>query len=238
MATVETRVAASIEPTMLPTEMPIPELCAGDHLTRAEFERRYAAMSRVKKAELIEGVVCMPPPVSKMRSRLHFGIIYWLGCYRSGTPGLEGGADGTVRLDGENEPQPDAMLWILPERGGQTRNEEEYVAGAPELVAEIAVSSASYDLFEKLRAYQRNGVREYIIWRVRDAAIDWFVLREGRFEKLVPDASGCLKSEVFPGLWLDPAALLRDDLGRVMAVVHEGLASPEHAAFLEKLAKT
>ena len=106
---------------------------------------------------------------------------------------------------------------------------------APELVAEVAASSASYDLHDKLRAYQRNGIREYIVWRVREAAIDWFVLREGRFEKLLPDASGCLKSETFPGLWLDPVALIAGDFTRVLAVARQGIASDEHAAFVARL---
>jgi hypothetical protein len=106
-----------------------------------------------------------------------------------------------------------------------------------ELVTEVAVSSASYDMHEKLRAYQRNGVREYIVWRVEDAAIDWFVLREGRFEKLAGDSADLLKSEVFPGLWLDLAALLRGDLARVMEIAQQGIATPEHAAFVENLAK-
>ena len=180
----------------------------------------------------------MPSPVSQRHSDPHFDLVGLLAIYRYATPGVVGGADGTLRLDGENEPQPDAMLRILPERGGRAHiDEDDYVAGPPELVAEVAVSSVSYDLHEKFRAYQRNGVREYVVWRVQDAAIDWFVLREGRFEKMQADAAGILKSEVFPGLWLDPAALIRGDLARVMAVVQEGLVTPEHAAFVAKLQK-
>ncbi len=220
-----------------PESSGIPELVAGDHLTREEFERRYTAMSHVKKAELIEGRVYMPSPVSLRHCDPRFDLIGWLAIYRMVTPGVAGGADGTVRLDGENEPQPDAMLRILPQRGGQTRVEDDYVAGPPELLTEVAASSASYDLHEKLSAYQRNGVREYIVWRVWDAAIDWFVLREGHFEKLTVDPSGVLKSEVFPGLWLDPAAMLRGEMIRVMTVAQQGIASPEHAGFVEKLHK-
>ena len=109
------------------------------------------------------------------------------------------------------------------------------LAGPPELVAEISASSVSYDLHEKLRAYQRNGVCEYLVWRVLDSAIDWFVLREGRFERLPLTDAGHYHSETFPGLWLDPAAVLRGDFAQVTAVLQQGLASPEHAAFIAKV---
>jgi Uma2 family endonuclease len=214
----------------------IPELCAGDRLTRAEFERRYAAMPHIKKAELIEGVVYMPPPVSQAdHAGPHFDLIGWLALYRAATPGLEGGDNASLRLDLDNEPQPDAFLRIRPELGGQSRDSGKYVAGAPELIAEVAASSASYDLHDKLRAYRRNGVREYVVWRVWDRAVDWFVLRDDRYERLPLTDAGHYQSVVFPGLWLDPAALIRGDLAQVMAVLQQGLASVEHAAFVSRL---
>ena len=216
--------------------IPVRELCAGDRLTRAEFERRYSAMPAVKKAELIEGVVYMPSPVSHQNhGRPHSMLMAWLGHYWAATPGVDVSDNATVRLDLENEPQPDALLRILPNWGGQSRDEDSYVAAAPELIAEVAASSASYDLHDKLRAYQRNGVCEYLVWRVWDSAIDWFALREGRFELLPLDAAGRYKSLMFPGLWLDPAALLRGDLARTIAVLQEGIAAPEHAAFVARL---
>jgi Uma2 family endonuclease len=219
-----------------PTAVPVPELCAGDHLPRAEFERRYAAMPHVKKAELIEGVVYMPSPVTqKKHSGPHFDLIIWLGNYKLATPSVEGGDNGTVRLDLDNEPQPDAFLRVLPELGGQSRDDGDYVGGPPELIAEVTASSVSYDLHEKLRAYQRNGVSEYVVWRVLDRAIDWFVLRNDRYEPMPLSAAGHYQSQVFPGLWLDPAALIRGDLAQVMAVLQQGLASPEHAEFVRRL---
>jgi len=230
MATVQSSTAEA------PTIVPVPELCAGDRLSRAEFERRYAAMPHVKKAELIEGVVYLPSPVTqKKHSGLHFDLITWLGVYKSGTPGVEGGDNGTVRLDLDNEPQPDAFLRILPDCGGQSRDDGEYVGGAPELIAEVAASSVSYDLHDKLRAYQRNGVLEYVVWRVLDRAIDWFVLRNDRYQPFTLSAAGYYQSQVFPGLWLDPAALIRGDLAQVMAVLQQGLATPEHAEFVRRL---
>jgi len=113
-----------------------------------------------------------------------------------------------------------------------------HINGAPEFVAEVAASTVSQDLGPKLTAYQRNGVSEYLVWRVQDAAIDWFILREGRFDRLLPGADGVTRSEVFPGLWLDEAALLSSDLVRVHTVLRDGLANPTHAAFLAKLAAT
>jgi Uma2 family endonuclease len=209
----------------------------GDRLTRAEFERRYEAMPRVKKAELIEGVVYMPSPVRhRNHSRPQFRLITWLGTYEAATPGVEGGDNGTARLDLDNEPQPDAYLLIDPTCGGQARiSDDDYVEEAPELVAEVTASGASYDLHTKLHVYRRNGVREYLVWRVRDEQLDWFVLRSGQYQPLAPDAQGLLHSEVFPGLWLDPAALLRGDMLTVLAVVQQGVASPEHTAFVQRL---
>jgi Uma2 family endonuclease len=218
----------------------VPDLQHGDRLARPEFERRYSAMPHVKKAELIEGVVYMPSQRVSHRDhgRPHFMLATWLGRFWYATPGTDAGNNGTVRLDWENEPQPDIFLRILPERGGQSRDDDDYVGGPPELVVEIAASSASYDLHDKLRAYRRNGVREYLVWRVWDSAIDWFALREGRFEPLPLTEAGHYHSETFPGLWLDPAAMLRGDFAQVTAVLQQGVASPEHAEFVARLQAT
>jgi Uma2 family endonuclease len=215
----------------------IPPLENGDTLTRAEFERRYEAMPHLKKAELIEGVVYVPSPVRhRYHGHQHTHLIGWLAQYEANTPGVEASDNVTVRLDLDNEPQPDALLFIDPACGGQARIDADgYIEDAPELVAEVAASTVSYDLHAKLRVYRRNGVREYIVWRVLDREIDWFVLRAGQYERLSLDAEGLYRSEVFPGLWLDSAALLRGDLATVLAVVQRGLASPEHAAFVSRL---
>jgi Uma2 family endonuclease len=229
-------VTSSVLHSRPPVDKPaIPPLRNGDHLTRDEFERRYESMTGVNKAELIEGVVHVPSPVSaEDHGEPHFDLITWLGVYRAGTPAVRGGDNTTLRLDLDNEPQPDGYLRLLPECGGQTRLVDGYVTGAPELIVEIAASSASYDLHEKLNAYRRNGVQECVVWRVWDAAIDWFMLRGGRFESLQPRDS-IYRSETFPGLWLDPDAVLQGDLARVLAVLQQGLASPEHAAFVAGL---
>jgi Uma2 family endonuclease len=246
-----TRPAASGE-VIERTAPTIPPLRNGDRLSRVEFERRYDAMPHLKKAELIEGVVYIPSPdfylpggsdplmsspVSFRRhANPHYKIINWLGHYSAATPGLEGGDNGSLRLDLDNMPQPDAFLIILSSHGGQARiSDDDYVEGAPELVVEVAYSSVSYDLHAKLHVFRRNGVREYVVWRVEDWVIDWYILREGRFEPASPTPEGHYRSEVFPGLRLDPAALVRGDLSAVFEVVQRGLATPEHADFVARL---
>ena len=223
-------------PTAKPQPAPEPPpLEAGARLTATEFMRRYEAMPHVKKAELIEGVVHMPSPVSASRhGDPHTAVIFWLTNYEFGTPGLIASDNSTCLLDADNVPQPDAHLRIVA--GGATQlNERGYVVGAPELAVEISATTTQQDRQAKFTAYSRSGVREYIIWRTRDRAVDWFVLREGRYELLPPDEQGLLRSSVFPGLWLDPAALVDRDLPRLMAALRAGLATPEHAAFVERI---
>ena len=209
----------------------------GDRLTRAEFERRYAARPDLKKAELIEGVVYMPSPVRfASHSQPHATIMGWLVAYCAATPGVKTGDNATVRLDLDNEPQPDALLCIAPEAGGAVDlSADDYVQGAPELIVEIAASSAAIDLHDKLRAYRRNGVREYVVWRARDRRIDWFVLEDGEYRPLSAGRDGMLESRVFPGLRLAVDALLRGDTARVLAELQRGLRTPRHATFVERL---
>lgn len=215
----------------------IPVLENGDRLTRAEFERRYEALPQLKKAELIEGVVHVPSPVRFRRhSGPHADLISWLVYYRAATPGVDAGDNSSVRLDLDNGLQPDAVLIVEPEYGGQAKiSADDYLEEAPELVAEVAASSVSIDLGSKLNVYRRNQVQEYLVWRVLNRAFDWFVLREDHYDRLAPDTAGVLKSVIFPGLWLDTAALIRRDIAVVLSVLQQGLASPEHAAFVARL---
>jgi Uma2 family endonuclease len=224
----------------MPAPAAVPPLQNGDRLTRAEFERRYDAMPGLKKAELIEGIVYLPPPTGyESHGGPHFDVISWLGLYRSWTPGVEGGDNTSLRLIlGENEPQPDAFLRIKPSHGGQSQTSRDgYVVGSPELIAEVAASSVSYDLHVKLQAYEKNNVREYVVWRVFDQAIDWFILRNRKYRRLARGRSGIYKSEVFPGLWLDPEAMIHGNLARVRDVLQQGLNSRQHAAFVARLQK-
>ena len=209
----------------------------GDRLTRREFEHRYTARSDIKKAELIEGVVHMPSPVRFAgHAEPHVSILTWLGTYCAFTPGVRVADNATVRLDLDNEPQPDALLRVEPQAGGHSRlSEDDYVEGAPELIVEIAASSATYDLHNKLRAYRRNGVQEYLVWRVYEKQLDWFVLSDDAYRPLAPDTAGLLHSRIFPGLRLAVEALLAGDMARVLAELQAGVGSPEHAAFVERL---
>ena len=214
-----------------------PLLEPGDHLTREEFERRYDAMPALKKAELIEGIVYMGSPVRLQHHAQPHGLVMtWLGVYWGATPGLLFGDNVSVRLDDDNMPQPDAMMIIDPARGGQAvLSEDDYIEGGPELVVEVAASTASMDLNTKLRVYRRNNVREYIVWRVLDGAIDWFILRDGDYQRLSPGTDGITRSEVFPGLWLDPKALVEANMTRVLEVLGRGIADPSHADFVARL---
>ncbi len=215
----------------------LPPLENGDRLTRDEYLRRYEAMPDLKKAELIEGVVYVPSPVRYLyHGRQNHHLTTWLGFYEAGTSGVGGSSNTTVLLDLNNSPQPDGLLFIKPDHGGQVKLDEEgYIVGVPDLVAEVAASTASYDLHDKLETYRRSGVREYLVVRVFDQQTDWFALRDNRYEPIVPAADGSLRSTVFPGLWLDCGALLRGDLAAVLALVQQGLNSPEHAEFAAKL---
>lgn len=215
----------------------IPPLESGDRLTRQEFEHRYTAMPHVKKAELIEGIVYVASPLRFQRhAEPHSLLIVWLGIYQVATPGVRIGDNATVRLDLDNEPQPDVVLLIDEQRGGQARiSEDDYVEGAPELVAEVAASSASNDLHDKKRTYCRNGVREYIVWQILENKLNWFSLQNGEYVLLEMNAQGIIKSQVFPGLWLSVTDLLAGNMTRVLTVVHSGLNSPEHEAFVQKL---
>jgi Uma2 family endonuclease len=160
----------------------------------------------------------------------------WLGTYWVATPGVDLQDNTTVRLDADNEPQPDALLRIEPEVGGNSRiSDDDYVEGAPELIAEIAASSASYDLNAKLNVYRRNGVQEYLVWQMYENRLDWFSLQEGRYVSLQPDEAGVIRSCVFPGLWLAVNALREGDLAQVLAILQQGIQTVEHQALVERL---
>ncbi len=219
--------------TALSTE--VPPLRDGDRLTRPEFERRWDAMPEVKKAELVDGVVYMPA-LARDHGVPHFGLIGWLWMYQTLTPGTEGADNASVRFDDDNMVQPDALLRVLESHGGRCRvTRDRYLEGGPELVVEIANTTADEDIGAKRDVYRRFGVQEYIVWRVADRALDWFVLRNGYYWPLAPSADGIVRSEVFPGLWLDPVATVAGDTARVLTVAQLGHGSPEHAAFVTEL---
>src|SRR5215207_7586649 len=194
----------------------------GDHLSREEFHRRYELRPDIRKAELIGGMVFVM--ASPLRTSVHGAphglVVMWLQTYAGKTPGVQFSLEGTVYLDDDAEVQPDALLFWLPPRGTRARLDEKgYIVGAPDLIVEVAASSASYDLHAKKDAYRRAGVPEYIVWRVLDEQIDWFRLRGGEYVRVEPDAAGMIESEVFPGLRLAVDSMLAGDVAGVLAAI-------------------
>lgn len=212
-----------------------PPIREGDRLDSPEFLRRWEAMPSLKRAELIGGVVFMPSPVSFPHSKTHGAIYGWVWSYSEVTPGCESGIDCTWLMGPKDVPQPDIFLRILPEYGGQSRVEGDYAAGAPELTVEVTGSSLSRDLGVKLDLYRRAGVREYLTVLLQPKQVIWRRLSRGRYQEIQPDDDGLLRSRVFPGLWLDPAAVWNPERSMRIAV-EEGARSPEHGAFVQRLA--
>ena len=212
----------------------------GDRLTRKEFERRYHAMPRLKKAELIEGTVFMPSPLHFERhARPHALVMGWLATYWAATPGVELADNATLRLDADNEFQPDALLRLPENAGGTSRiSRDDYLEGAPELIVEVASTSASHDLHDKRKVYRRNGVREYLVWLVREKRLLWLVLEDDEYQPLQPGADGLWRSRIFPGLVLNGPALFNGDLARVLTDQQCCLGSEEHRRFVETLQRT
>lgn len=217
----------------------IPPLENGDRLTQKEFHRRYEAMPKNVKAELIKGVVYMASPVRVTKhGKPHARIMGALANYQMNTLGLDLLDNITYIANETYEPQPDTVLRIEEEYGGKSWvNEDDYLEGSPELIVEIASSSASYDLHDKLEIYQEKQVQEYIVWRVLDEQIDWFSLENGKYQKLNADENGIIESKLFKGLRINISALLEDDLKKVLRDLQSGLQSEVYKKFAKQLAK-
>jgi Uma2 family endonuclease len=218
-----------------PVKLRIPPLEAGDHLDQPTFHERYEAMPPAFRAELIGGVVLVPSPLSQGHGFYHALVMAWLVNYWIATPGTKAGDNMTTILGETSEPQPDGTLIIDPAAGGQTGlSEDGYTIGPPELIVEVASSSVSIDLHAKRRDYEQAGVLEYVVVVLRQNIIWWFVLQDGAYQEMFADADGIFRSRVFPGLWLHVNALLQLDGVTVMDVLRQGLATPEHAAFVQQ----
>ncbi|HZZ81730.1 MAG TPA: Uma2 family endonuclease [Gemmataceae bacterium] len=215
----------------------IPPLQPGDKLSRAEFLRRWEFHPEIKRAELIGGIVYMPSPLTRLHGVTDSTAATWLGTYRAHTPGTESGSNATTLMGDEETLQPDEYLRVLPEYGGRSRNEGKFVAGGPELITEISVSSASIDLNQKFELYERMGVLEYVTILMYEQEIRWHRLTAKGYKQIAPATGAIWKSKVFPGLWLDGKAMLANDAAKVLATLRKGLRSPEHAAFVKRLAR-
>ena len=214
----------------------LPPLEAGDHVDQPTFHERYKAMPPAFRAELIGGVVIVPSPLSPGHGFYHALVMGWLVNYGIATPGTKAGDNMTTILGETSEPQPDGALIIDPAAGGQTALPEDgYLTGAPELIVEVASSTASIDLHAKRRDYEPAGVLEYVVVVLRQRVIRWFVLQDGAYQEMSADPDGIFRSRVFPGLWLHANVLLQLDGATVMDVLRQGLATPEHAAFVQRL---
>ncbi len=206
-----------------------PPLESGDHLSTDEFHRRYLEHPEIKRAELVDGVVYVSSPVGNQHSVPHGSVVGWLYVYKLRTPGVHLAVDGTTFLPTGDEVQPDGCLYRLPPLGNirvierqEGKRKSRYLEGVPDLVFEVAASSASYDLHSKKRAYERSGVPEYIAWQVYEARIDWFRLVDGRYVTIEPDANGIIESTTFPGLRLAVAKMLDGDDAGVIAELNAG----------------
>jgi Uma2 family endonuclease len=215
-------------------QQPVVDLHTGDRMTQREFHRVYERTPERFKAELIGGIVYVASPLRIEHGRNHTPLSALFFAYESATVGTETGDNVTVILGEDGEPQPDLFLRILPEFGGQSRTRRGYVFGAPELLSEISHSSRSIDLFAKKDDYARYGVLEYLVLCVKERELHWFDLQAAR--QLQPDPDGVMRIHCFPGLWVDVEAVLARNGKAMLATLEKGLATPEHAAFVQKLA--
>ncbi len=216
-------------------------LCEGDHLTFDEYILRWESMPEFERQgmrpELIDGRVYMNAAAIRyvehgQPQRLIVGLFER---YVDRTPGVDWASPTTAKFDDRNAPEPDAELFVIPEYGGRVRVEDGFLVGAPELVVEIAGSSASYDLYEKKAMYERFGVLEYLVWRTEDGEFDCFDLQDQIYiQRDIPPGQNW-ESRIFPGLIFDiPVLLQRDRLG-AYATLDRCLGSDEHQAFVETL---
>lgn len=227
---------AFVSSTVAVQQFAVPEpLVSGQRLTLNEFMSRWDAQPDLKNAELIEGIVHVPSPVSVDHANPDRSAIVWLGTYSYFTPGSHCLNNNTWIMDGSST-QPDVCLRILPEYGGRSIVSNNYLVGAPELIVEISGASAALDLGPKLKLYERMGVQEYITFELAKRQITWRILEKGTYTIQKHGTDGIFRSAVFPGLWLDNTAFCADDGQKVLSTLQVGLNSVDHQQFITELA--
>jgi Uma2 family endonuclease len=215
-------------------EVTVRSLVNGERMSQPEFHRRYEAYDEDEKWELVGGIVYMASPLKLPHSNYNGEIGYLLETYCRATPGTQVMHNATAILGDKSEPQPDLGMRILPEYGGQSgTTTDKYLEGAPELLVEIAHSRRGLAMHSRRDDYERTGVTEYLVVCIEEQEVHWFDF--GRGDVIRPNREGVSRSRVFPGLWIDAAALLRLDSARSMEVLQQRLASSVHAAFVKRL---
>jgi hypothetical protein len=202
----------------------------GDRMTLEEFLERWEQMPDLKFAELIDGTVYMPSPISREHMRVDSRVQGLCSYYCLRTAGTESGTNGTWLLNGVGGAQPDCSVHILQEFGGRSTTKRGLAAGAPEFVAEVCYSSRAYDLGPKLALYQAAGVDEYLAILVEERRFEWRVLINGSYELMDSD-HGVYRSRILPGLWIDSNAFWNDQSAALLQTLEQGLASQEHQDF-------
>ncbi len=219
-----------------PSTSVIPPLSNGDRLTAKEFCRRWDAMPELKHAELIGGQVYVNPPISAGSHGIPQGnILVWLWHYAVATEGVQQISESSVHFGPQDLPQPDVQLRVKDQFGGASRLVRGELHGAPELIVEVAASSAKHNLQIKKPRYAKHGVQEYLVWIVREKRFVWFALEAGEYVELPASRSGILKSRVFPGLWLDSKGLLADNWPKILGTLRKGMETPEYLEFAANL---
>lgn len=215
----------------------------GDSMTQKQFHIVYCGMPEDYRAELIGGIVYEPPsPLGYEHGSIDIRLACLLEHYAAKTPGVGSSANATVIMSDEDEVQPDVLLRIEPQFGGQSGNQPAkkinsfYVKGAPELVAEVAHSSFAIDLHKKKQRYLLAGVCEYLVVCLEPAWLYWFDFRNEC--EIKADKNGISKSKILPGLWIDGKALLELDYDASMKALNKGLRSSGHAKFVARLSET
>lgn len=214
----------------------LPLLYDGLRLDRVTFHRLYEASPELKRVQLIEGIVHMPSP---MRFVQHANpqtcINGWLFCYVTQTPGVNTGGSATLKIDDENEFEPDGMLFY--DNGQLIIADDGYLEGVPELAVEVTASTFTIDSKEKFRVYEKHGVKEYLLWNTEAGTITWYARHKDKFVPMKSNRAGILKSKIFPGLWLEVAAMREGDMTQVMKTLYEGLASAPHRQYVKRFKK-